>query len=442
MDAVIIEINQNIWRLLHVKGSFNKPKIIRHIEISGKTCERASAVSEYISSNKLSGVGLGIVLPRDCSISRILEIPAPNSTAIRNILNFEIEKHLPLPPSEMYYGHQVIGRKGNSYSVFIGASLRKKVDEILDTFASAKIKPSFVYLWQEALLNSLFYFEKIEKTCGQVFINIEYNEIAIDFFSGLLPAYSKRITSEAAPENMALTVKKEIRDVLAYSGRKLDDLKIVFIKNPGRDILYSIEKGITKNFSILDFKSGLEPAGMIAFGGALAILDMGKVNINLLPGAESKSIKISSFVPLIIFIFLASLTAISYIAEDILTIRRLDSSISELNKLKEKSKSGDKFDSSSRIKALESVSKNSAHVLDLLKELTEILPDNSWLTSLEFRDGTVVIEGMSGDAPSLLILLEKSRLMRDFEFAAPVVRTSKGEEKFRIKARISDEKGR
>ena len=57
----------------------------------------------------------------------------------------------------------------------------------------------------------------------------------------------------------------------------------------------------------------------------------------------------------------------------------------------------------------------------ILEELTRLLPDTAYLTSIKIDGGTIDIAGFAGSAASLLPLLEQSTLFVDAAMTAPVV---------------------
>lgn len=442
MDALGIEIGRDSWRLLHVEGSLRGPKVLRQMEIGGTPAERASAIAKYVSADRLSGARLGIVIPRKASVSRIIDIPAPGKDAIDGIIKFEIEKYLPFAPTDAYYGYQIMERNGNTYSVYIGACTKKSIDEIMDVLSSAGMEIHFVCFWQEALLNSLARLGMIQRNLKNIFIGADSQEITIDAFSGFLPVYSKQIDLNCAAA--AQVLQRELYLLVAALEWETGDFSIIFFVDPGKEALSSLPEELKKNCRILK-QDSLDNSGLAAFGGALAAIGSGKGRINLLSSAaHQKGGYLGTLLLSAFMVFLLGLTGISYIVRDLLILKQLDGSISELKDRKEglEAGAGKTNAMAGKIKTLESISTGSStRVLELMRELTERMPDDSWLTSLEYSDDTVIIEGISSNASSLLIRLEDSSLMEDFEFVAPVVTISKGKEKFRIKSRVSGKKG-
>lgn len=435
MESISIEIGHDSWLLVHLRCSFKKSRIVRQIRISGLPGERAKIIAEYIDSTKLSKAKMAIVLAREISIARVIEIPAPDIDAIDGIIRFEIEKHLPVPISNICYGYRVIEKTGNIYSVLIGAGLKKKIDEISDILASVGIKPSYIFFWQDALLNSLDHFGEFKKNNKLVFLKGNSHEITMDAFSRNLPVYSKRVELNGSQDKSVHVVYKELANMAAYMSEKIENLVFNFLLD-SPEAISIIPEELKSRINVLDMKGRLESSCWPAFGGALSCAGLGIGGINLLPSANRGAdnyLKSAFFSGLILLLLI--LVGISYVAKDKITLSGLDRSLSEIKELKD---SNDKnAQTNSKIAALESFSETSStRVLNVLKELTEIMPDDTWLTFFEYKDGSVIFEGLSGNASTLLIKLDNSKLMDDFEFVSPVTRVSVGQERFRIKARF------
>lgn len=77
-------------------------------------------------------------------------------------------------------------------------------------------------------------------------------------------------------------------------------------------------------------------------------------------------------------------------------------------------------------------------MLVLLKTLTEIIPDNTWLVRLTINEGLVTLQGESSDASALISLIEDAPAFRNVQFSSPVTinpRTQK--ERFSITASLA-----
>lgn len=72
-------------------------------------------------------------------------------------------------------------------------------------------------------------------------------------------------------------------------------------------------------------------------------------------------------------------------------------------------------------------------MIDLLRELTERLPDDTWVQNLDVRDDGVQIRGESAQATALIGVLEKAPGIDQVSFRSPVVQVATtGQERFHI----------
>ncbi len=77
-------------------------------------------------------------------------------------------------------------------------------------------------------------------------------------------------------------------------------------------------------------------------------------------------------------------------------------------------------------------------VLEVLRDVTRLLPDDTWVQQLEFKGDTLQLRGESAQALGLIERLESSPLLQDVGFLSPVVQMAgKGRERFNLSARIT-----
>lgn len=78
----------------------------------------------------------------------------------------------------------------------------------------------------------------------------------------------------------------------------------------------------------------------------------------------------------------------------------------------------------------------------ILKELTQLIPDGTWLQSISFSDGRLTINGKGGPVSPIISALENSPFLQDVNFAAATQRDSaNSQDSFSISATISPAKG-
>jgi general secretion pathway protein L len=71
--------------------------------------------------------------------------------------------------------------------------------------------------------------------------------------------------------------------------------------------------------------------------------------------------------------------------------------------------------------------------IEVLSELSAVLPDGTWLRRFELKHGEVQIEGSSSGASALVGLIEQAPMFAGASFQSPVIRTStNGKERFKL----------
>lgn len=78
--------------------------------------------------------------------------------------------------------------------------------------------------------------------------------------------------------------------------------------------------------------------------------------------------------------------------------------------------------------------------LILVNELTQLLPDNTWISRFELRGGDLKLQGESGQASALIGLLEGSGYLTNVRFSSPVTSNPRNQkERFVIVAQLRQE---
>ncbi len=62
-------------------------------------------------------------------------------------------------------------------------------------------------------------------------------------------------------------------------------------------------------------------------------------------------------------------------------------------------------------------------VLNILRELTELIPESGWLTSLNYSNRQITIQGQANSATSVIEAIENSPMFREVRFSTPVTKS-------------------
>ena len=95
----------------------------------------------------------------------------------------------------------------------------------------------------------------------------------------------------------------------------------------------------------------------------------------------------------------------------------------------------------SRTQFLNEKRSNQTPIIELLKELTHILPDNTWLNRLIVREDEMQLHGESDIATSIIQTIENSAFFEDAQFRSPVTQNNTTQkDKFHVSAKVAEPK--
>ncbi|MFQ5480084.1 MAG: PilN domain-containing protein [Thermodesulfobacteriota bacterium] len=448
MDVIGIETRQASWSMVHLKSSLFKTEIKHYISLNGITFnDRIDEIKAYISEQGLKNAAISVALPRETSLSMVLKIPAAKSESIKGILGFELEKHIPFATDDVTHGFQILKKEQKVFSVLLAAAKKDIVDNVVSSFTEAGLAPSSVSAWHSSLFNALYYSKNISPEKNIALIGLTHGDMTLDIFSDLIPVYSKSMSVEQCKEPQAECLgflEKELdHSRLSLTGpmeeRHLDEGIIISDDEPHSDFM----KKLSEEMSIPVKTHGLEELGLpnraaTALGAALGLVGKGRMKINLAPTSRQAKAGRAYFNNLMlsaVVLLLAFFAGSSYLIKDWATLQGLQSRLTEVRAQKEvvQGLSAKQKSLADVTASLENINGTySPGALEVLRELTALLPRDTWLTSLDFQGDSVSIEGYSKRASLLIMTMGKSRFMTDFEFSGPVAKTADGKERFRM----------
>jgi Tfp pilus assembly protein PilN len=84
---------------------------------------------------------------------------------------------------------------------------------------------------------------------------------------------------------------------------------------------------------------------------------------------------------------------------------------------------------------VEVLGQQDGRVTTLLKELTELIPSDAYLTTLNLRGGRLTLDGQARSASDIITALEKSKRFKNVNFSSPTTRQG-DKERFSLTAEV------
>ena len=118
--------------------------------------------------------------------------------------------------------------------------------------------------------------------------------------------------------------------------------------------------------------------------------------------------------------------------------RRLQSLQPDVNEVKNISQEVEKVDK--ELSMIEKFTEAETSKMEIIKELTTILPADTWLDNLDVSNEKLEINGYSESASNLIPMLEISPLFENVQFGSSITKMGPGKERFKITASIEKRK--
>jgi Tfp pilus assembly PilM family ATPase/Tfp pilus assembly protein PilN len=441
------------------------------IKLKEESDDTVNEARDFINRQGVAISNVFVSIPDSWAMTKFIDIPSVkgrSKNAVANLMKFEIERHIPFPIETVSYDFLILKKKAASFTVVFAAVQNEKVDRVKDFLEKLALRPHSITLASFAVLSSMELsgvpvgglqeivgitrrsnvFADMDETVVSLLINGQNATLSIirEGFS----VYMK--TLEISADSFART--------LSESGKKLsierfDKLLVTgeatLLKDLTGELKEKLEAENVAFGEISEFNGtvhGKEMKGLAASVGAcFSGLGIGTHRINILPHQREYEIKRMAPMATKAFMFLAVAMLIGIFAAGVLKqkdyIEKLDAAL-EANE--------------PAVKALENVTsdidllekqskilyelKRTEIALEVLAELTSILPSESWVTNLHYKGfdikgkkegGELVINGFASSSSILIPLLEDSDYFEKVEFVGPIKK--KGlKEQFRIKA--------
>jgi Fimbrial assembly protein (PilN) len=408
---------------------------------SGKMEELGLVLPEAVSAWGMESCPVSLAVSPHLGFFRQASLPRAASENLAQVVAYELDRFLPLPADNLLYGFQVLAETEAEIHLMLMAVPRDQVELCLRLLTEATLRPVAVELAPVA--------------AAKVFA-LSPRPLPPSWLLLLLSDDSFELTRMQGPKVKAFAQARNLRgqdlsrailaqvDVLAavrpepqalgIYGRGGDDFKVGTLKKHELEVIYP------SHLPIL----GLEPEmnlGEIvpAVGAGLSCFGPGAPGANLLPPAARAAIRLGRFsfttMLLLVFLGLTCLWGVSAFIHTRVELFRVNRQIAGLS---QEAKGVETLlkEGQALAKQMESLHKiaQSPDKLAILKELTQLIPGNTWLLNLRLSKQHVNLSGMSSAASDLIPLLDKSGLLKKTEFASPIVTDANKLEHFKIKA--------
>ncbi len=398
--------------------------------------EAAAAIRGQLAEAGVRARRAHVGLPRRAVVAKAVELPQVPGSDLRRMVGYELERHLPFPPSDAMFDFEVLdGSAGGPVRVLLVAAERRSQERVREILQDVGLTPRLVtvgvhslarmadedgrgriFLWVEASDAELAVVNKGRVVASRAFplppdgeareqaLNAELTrtlaalpeadraDVAEVVVDGVAPA---PVSADAIPVRLAAAVPPDVAAPAHASPLAL----AVALERPG-----------SKPFVANLLPDELRPRPFpwpLAATAALSLLAVG----------------IGLAIPAVTFVkerrVLGALEAdIARLAPE---VRRAEELAADVERARREAATIRAFDD------------QGVRPLPVLQELTDTLPADAWLTNLSVDRNGLELAGFANAASQLIPLLEASPGLERVEFTSPVTK-GRDREQFRLRA--------
>ncbi len=399
------------------------------------------ALRAEIGQRRLPVRTIALALPRASVTVKPIELPAMGGE-VREMISFELERHLPFPSDDATFDYLLLPDERNGTTppggrqVVIAAADRRVVDGALRIAEEVKLRPVSLTVASHNLPALIVRRPHQEKV---VWIHRAGDTSDLLFLVGGTIALSRNVASAEAA-----TVVAEIqRSFTLVRWRGCDSVWVSGDSQPEVTAALT-ERGMTVTEppytpraramleTVTDSPRGVLELAVAVAAGRLRPLEL--LPVALRPRQITRGQLVTAgFAAATILLALGALLAPGWretrrLADLNARIGRLDPEVRATERVLQDLERNRRL-----LATIQSLETNSVRPLPLLRELTELLPNDAWLTLLSADTKGVELTGQASAAAALIPLLENSPRLERVEFSSPVTR-GRDKEQFRIRA--------
>ena len=409
--------------------------------------EVASALAVAFKDFGITKSDVVLVVPKQWVIVKSAALPAAAGETLGQVVSYELDRFTPFSAEEACYDFLVSGRTGDNINLFIAAAKASTITEYTEKLVEKGVIVSRVSFDLSSLATACRF-----ATGKDSFVLADVGRR--DIRGGVVETgILKTAAVREFADNDDLSMSVAVEDFLAGQKALASEPEGIVTNIAFMDELGPLKEMLkTRAVAKFDVLDGMQrklalPAGSGAItatlaGGAIEQLWPAAKGFNLLSkgireGARKPFLLTAVLVVIIASCFVATFfTPISMEKDRIVEINR------QINMRKEEVRSVEKIKDeiealNKKVALVNNFRHNKPFDMDLMKELTTIIPKNAWLTRVRIAETQVNIEGYAPSATSLIQILEASNYFQKAEFSSPTFRDARmNMDRFQIKMDI------
>ncbi len=453
-SCICAEIRKGQVTVLHASRAFSKFRIkadrtYRYSEDSiPSPDEVASTLAVAFKDFGIRKADVVLVIPKQWVVVKSTSLPAAVGENLNQVITYEFDRFTPFTSDEALYDYLVEKQTSDNIDLLIAAAKASTITEYIDKILERGIPVRRVTFDLSCLATMCRYIMGYDSF---LFVEVDRNGIKSGTVeAGMLKAATSKEFGCDDDVLMAVIIEDFLAEQKASAGLASEEGPTIIsfweemaslkesLKSRGV-LSFEVLNGIDRKIAGLAVNAGISSS---LVGGAIEQLWPGAKGYNLISKGLRERIKkpflLTGFLALVIVSCL-----VVYLFVPIQTekdqLREIDR---QINMRKEEVRNVERIKGDIEVlKKQMALVNNFRHdkplYIDMLKELTLVIPKNAWLTRMRIAGPQVNIEGYAPSATSLIQLLEGSKYFQKAEFSSPTFRDARmNMDRFQIKMDI------
>ena len=396
---------------------------------SRSNAEVRSEIERFFKSHRLNRENIVLGIPRKDFIVRHVELPVEVLDNLKQVVQYQVQSFEPTEEDRFCFDYALMGFKPGAKRLHILVVMIRKaiLDEHLKALAEIGIRPVAVTGSTMALSN--IFVQTCRETENKTFVLADLTKDGIEVIAlrNGAPVYTKA-SAFSGPARDALIGEVEQAAAKIRLGPD-EEIDRVILNGDECVSLQQDLAGIIEDTDLMGSRIRFEmtPATKPHLHEAVTSLGLAytgmmrrpALKLNLLPAEMRIHQTRWAYVPSIIFgaaaVILLCGFAVRPIIQQRALIQKLDQEIAALKPQVERVQSlrSQAEQLEKKVTSFETLLRNRDRNLDILQELTNLLPADTYLANYQNQEGAITLTGMSPSAEALIPKLEASPLLKD-----------------------------
>jgi Tfp pilus assembly protein PilN len=434
-------------------GEFTHFKRIENYRLCEKE-DLQREVNQFFKSNRLAKDSIVLGIPRKDIVLRYLDLPSEVADNLKQVVHYQVQSFEPTEESNYYYDYVQLGSGTSSKKLTVLLAMVRKstLDEHLQLLREFGIKPAGVVSSSMGLANLFLQSQKALN--DKTFILADLGPSAFELVAVRNGAFAySREAPKKGDQSWRDLVLREASEAASKMRMEPDGAleKIVLAGESSEAAIEEIQTDIPDCQLLKDaiqFTASDETKPYIQEAAStlgLAYTGMVRrpfIKINLLPFELRNRQTRWAYVPAAIsglaIIVLTIALGVHPMIQNRILIDKMGRIIASNNAPVEKVRSlrSQSEALEAKVKFVEDLLTKRDMNLEILQELTTILPMDTYLNTYVNRDGIIQLVGLSGSSSDLIQKLDKSPLFKDVAAKAPFREQQPGKDQFNIEVKL------